>query len=106
MHSLDRKCIIIDRRASKEFKKFPKNIQNEFIKLLDELKAFGTLQYPDSKKLSGYNLFEIRINQKGAWRCIYLYMDNNEIKILSFFNKKSRKTNKRELDKALNRIKL
>ena len=94
--------LYIESNARKELSTFPISIRKDFGALIKELKAFGTLQYPDSRKLSGYNLFEMRVKKGEIYRCIYCYIKDN-IVILSAFKKKTQKTPLREIQKALRR---
>lgn len=51
------------------------------------------------------DLFEIRFQSMSSqWRAIYAYAHPDRIVILSIFNKKSTKLPKRELNKALQRL--
>lgn len=72
-------------------------------KLLERLEAKEKLLYPHARKLEGYkNLWELRIkSQQGAIRVFYAYWEKNTIMLISGFVKKSQKTPKRELDKAM-----
>ncbi len=94
--------LYIESNARKELSSFPIAIRKGFGVLIKELKAFGTLQYPDSRKLSGYNLFEMRVKKGGTYRCIYCYI-KDDIVILSAFKKTTQKTPLREIQKAVRR---
>jgi phage-related protein len=63
----------------------------------------GMLSFPVAKKLIG-ELFEIRVNQKGACRVIYNYVGRLEIIVLAVFQKKSQQTPLRQLHKAQSRL--
>jgi phage-related protein len=97
-----RKDILILSNARIELDDFDRDTKEKFYKLFEDLSYNGFLQYPDGKKLSGYDLFEIRVKRKNIYRCIYCHYQNNII-VLSAFQKKSQKTPKREIDKALKR---
>ncbi len=96
------KDVFIESNARKEFFTFPIAIRKSFLILIKELIAFGTLTYPESRKLSGYELFEMRVKKNGIYRCIYYYNKDN-IVILSAFKKKTQKTPLREIQKAVRR---
>lgn len=70
--------------ARKELYNIPKNIQKKFGVLIYEIGKNGYLEYPEGKKLSGFDLFEMRIIDETMYRCIYCYV-NNLVVILSFF---------------------
>lgn len=97
-----KKEILIDYNAKKELLSLTKPIQKEFELLINELRTFGTLRYPNAKKLSNFDLFEMRIKKGEIYRGIYCYQ-KEEIVILSFFKKKSQKTPEKEIQKALKR---
>jgi phage-related protein len=96
------KTVYVHSNAKKEIESFPKEVKREIEFLVAELSNCGTLKYPEGKKLLGYDLFEMRISLIGAFRCFYCYFEN-DIVILSAFQKKSQKTPKREIQKALKR---
>ena len=98
------KVIYIEASAKREFLVSPEEVKEEFDLLIKELASFGTLNYPDGKKLAGYDLYEMRVSKNGSYRCIYSYQKDNII-ILCAFKKKTRKTPLREIKKALNRRK-
>lgn len=95
------KTVLIDKRAEKELKKFPRPTQLKFQALFEILEQVGKLEEPFAKKLSGSeDLFEIRVKQDGQWRAIYAYIADNSIIILSAFAKKTQKTPVVELEKV------
>jgi len=96
------KIVYIESNAQKELLTFPATTRKAFVVLIKELSSFGTLQYPESRKLSGYDLFEMRVRNNGIYRCIYSYNKDN-IVLLSAFKKKTQKTPLREIQKAINR---
>jgi len=102
MSQYNQKEIYIDQNARKELLNLPKEVQMDFEQLIKELSIFGFLKYPDGKKLSNYDLFEIRVRRRDIYRCIYAYLQDDII-LLSFFKKKSNKTPVKEIQKALKR---
>lgn len=102
MTQYKQKDIYFQQNARKELLSLPKTVQEDFEQLIGELSTFGFLKYPDGKKLSNYNLFEIRVKRRDIYRSVYTYIENDII-ILSFFKKKSNKTPNREIQKALKR---
>lgn len=102
MTQYKQKEIYIDQNARKELLTLPKTVQKDFELLIKELSIFGFLKYPDGKKLSNYDLFEIRVKRGNVYRCIYAYLQDDII-LLSFFKKKSNKTPTKEIQKALKR---
>jgi phage-related protein len=96
------KTVYVHSNAKKEIEVFPKEVRHEIDLLVVELGDYGTLKYPEGKKLLGYDLFEMRVPLGGAFRCFYCYFED-DIVILSAFQKKSQKTPKREIQKALKR---
>lgn len=81
---------------------FPKEVKKELRILISELAYYGSLEYPNGRKLRGYDLFEIRVKLEGAYRCLYTYW-GNEIILLSAFQKKTQKTPIREIEKVIKR---
>ncbi|OGC44290.1 hypothetical protein A3J98_00560 [candidate division WS6 bacterium RIFOXYC1_FULL_33_10] len=102
MAQLYSKNIFIENNAKKELFKFPKLVRHSFDELFGELSSLGSLPYPESRKLSGYDLFELRVRLNGVYRCIYYYK-KDYIVILSAFKKKTQKTPLREIQKAVKR---
>lgn len=88
--------------ARKEIEMFSKEVRKKFWAQFLELAHCGSLEYPDGRKLAGYDLFEIRVKQSGVYRCLYTYW-GDEIILLSAFQKKSQKTPRREIEKAIKR---
>jgi phage-related protein len=100
-----KKKVIYDARAYKELIKLPHEVQDKFLGLITALRQNGKLNEPEARKLMGHKgLYEIRINYNGAWRSIYAYIDENKIIILVFFQKKARKTPRRYIKNAVNRL--
>ena len=96
------KEVWIEENAKKEFYKFPRATRESFTSLIKELGDMGELEYPNARKLSGYDLFEMRVKDDGIYRCIYSYIKDN-IVILCAFKKKTQKTPENELTKAIKR---
>jgi len=98
-----KKQIILNYSAIKELNTFSIEIKARFNDLFQILGKEGKLEMPFAKKLDN-NLFEIRIKHKGQWRATYAYILKNKIIILSAFLKKTQKTPKKEIVKALRRL--
>ncbi len=98
-----KKEIILHFLAIKELDTFSVEVRARFNDLFEILGEKGKLEMPFSKKINN-KLFEIRIKQKGQWRAIYAYISKKQIIILSAFAKKTQKTPKKELTKALKRL--
>lgn len=97
------KNILTDFHFEKELNIFPEDIQKRMHALFFELGEYGFLSYPDGKKIDK-ELFEARINEDGAWRCIYCYPNYVDILFLVAFRKKTAKTPKEEILKAQRRL--
>jgi len=100
-----KKIVSFDKRADKEFKKFPKGAQVEAQASIKILARDGKLLEPFGKKIDN-NLFEVRIKFRGQWRLLYAYIIGNEVVILSAFQKKSQKTPVKEIQKAKERLRV
>jgi len=99
------KIIVLDARASKEIKKFPKQVRSKVKAYLNILAETGRLSKPFAKKLTGkQNLYEIRIKYNGAWRILYAYFEETKIIVLSGFHKKTQKIPQNEILKAQKRM--
>lgn len=98
-----KKKVEIDERAAKELVSFSEEVQARFFALFKALEEDGFLTKPYAKKITS-NLFELRVRHNGQWRAIYVYVQKVRIVILSFFAKKTQKTPKQELHKALKRF--
>ncbi|OGJ37179.1 MAG: hypothetical protein A2383_03100 [Candidatus Pacebacteria bacterium RIFOXYB1_FULL_39_46] len=101
---INRKIILIDRKAEKEINKFPQKVQVELRACLSVLEKIGYLKKQMGKKI-GFDLFEIRIACQGQFRSIYAYLAHPKIIILSAFQKKTNKTPIKEINKARQRLK-
>lgn len=99
-----KKLIVLDHLAVKELNKFSRTVRARFNDLFEILAEEGKLEMPFAKKM-GDKIYEIRIKHNGQWRAIYSYILKNQVIILSAFQKKTKKTPKKELVKALKRLK-
>lgn len=93
----------IDRRAAKEILEFTDEAQAKLAALLTELEKYGFLKEPEAKRIDE-DLYELRVRAGGQWRALYAYMGKTVILILSAFRKKTMKTPKREIKKAIRRL--
>ncbi len=98
-----RKIILIDQRAKKEIKDFPRAVQVKLYAAINVLGQYGKIDASLGKKISS-ELFEIRIKLNNCYRCIYAYYHIKEIVVLSAFVKKQQKTPLLEMKKAKNRL--
>jgi phage-related protein len=98
-----KKNVFFDKRAEKEFKRFPRAVQRDANFSIDVLAREGGLIEPFGKKIDD-KLFEIRIRYQGHWRLLYAYIIRNEIVILSAFQKKTQRTPVNEIKKAKERL--
>lgn len=100
-----RKHVVFEKHALKEIHMFPQVVHIKFKAYIKILEEKGELHYPEAKKIeSKHGLFELRVKYKGEWRMIYAYTTQNYIVILSAFHKKTQKTPKDELEKAIKRL--
>lgn len=99
-----KKVVGIDTRVLKDLKKVPKEVRKKFLTYFQVLEDIGKLEEPDAKKLKGYDLYEIRVRVRGAWRGFYAYVGKREIHVLHVFQKKTQKTPQKEIDTALSRL--
>ena len=87
-------------------RKLPEDTRRQLYSIILKLEDTGFLVLPYGKKLSGYdNLFEIRVLSGRSVRVFYCYRMENHIVGLSGFEKKTLKTPKQEIKKALKIIK-
>ncbi|PIY79954.1 MAG: type II toxin-antitoxin system RelE/ParE family toxin [Candidatus Pacebacteria bacterium CG_4_10_14_0_8_um_filter_42_14] len=98
-----KKVVVLGSLAIKELASFSIEVRARFNDLFEILGSEGRLRMPFAKKI-GDNLFEIRIKDGGQWRATYAYILKNQIVILSAFRKKTQKTPKNELVRALKRL--
>lgn len=99
-----KKKVLIDKRAKKEIKKFPKKAREEIQARIELLEERGKLSEPYAKKIKG-KLFEIRVKYRGQWRVLYYYFVDDLILALSAFKKTQQKTPLEEIKKAEGRLK-
>lgn len=101
-----KKTLKIDQRAQKEIGRLPKTAILRLYALFEILEKEGKLEPPYAKKLVGTSdLFELRIITSGQYRSIYAYLDNDNIIILTAFEKKTNKTPLKHLQTAKKRKK-
>ena len=76
-------------------------------RLIEYLEEDGRLNFPQAKKLEGYKgLWEMRVlSPAGAVRIFYVYWRNETAMLVSGFMKKSQKTPRGELNRAVNYLK-
>lgn len=79
--------------------------QNKVIDMLTLLKEFGiTLGLPHTKKLVGTPLWELRILGSNNIRLFYITQTGKIFLLLHGFQKKKQKTDKKEIEVALERL--
>jgi len=86
------------------FKSIPKKDAAKIYKEIDMLQEFGlSLGMPYIKKLVNCNgLWELRVKHStNNYRVLYFTVKNSKIVLLNAFLKKTQKTPKKELDKAV-----
>jgi len=93
-----KKIVQFDKKAEKEFKKFPKVVQAKAKALIYVLGRDGKLIEPFGKKIDK-DLFEIRVKYNGQWRLMYAYLVEDYVVILSAFHKKPNKRRSRKFKK-------
>lgn len=94
-------------REGKPVEEFIKSLEKptaaKISHLIDLLEIYGSnLGSPHSKKIKP-NLFELRVRGQQEVRIFYFVL-KSQIFLLSGFKKQSRKTPKKEIDKALDRL--
>jgi phage-related protein len=99
-----KKIILIDLLAKKEIDSFSKEVGAKFYDLFKILAKEGKLEMPFAKKISS-KIYEVRVKYQGQYRAIYAYILKKEVMVLSAFQKKTNKTPKKELIKAIKRLK-
>lgn len=74
---------------------------------IEKLESTGSLPFPHARKMKNCNgLWELRVlSPKGGVRVFYIYYERNKIVLVNGFIKKSQKTPKREINKALELLK-
>ena len=85
---------------------FPPGILANLLHVLEMIEEFGPAIGKPHTAPMGNGLFEIRAKgREGIARALFCTVNGNEIVILHSFVKKTRKTPKRELEKARARLK-
>lgn len=107
MTTSDRWTITIPLIVEDEILALPKASQSRLLALIERMERYGgNLGPPHTEPLGRDGLFELRAKAKdGIARSIYCYEERRQIVLLCAFVKKSQKTPKREISKALNRLK-
>ncbi len=100
-----KKNILFDAHAVKELEEFDRDVQISFQTYIEILRTDGRLQFPDARKISS-DIFEIRVDHRGAYRGLYAYIDKDFIIVLHFFNKKSQKMPLKNIVVARQRFKI
>jgi phage-related protein len=95
---------MINQAAVRDLDSLTASLRARIFDLLMILEAEGKLEMPFAKKINA-QLFEIRIKYKGQWRILYAYYLKHNIIVLSVFLKKTQKTPKQEIEKAMKRLK-
>lgn len=79
--------------------------KSKIINTIDLLAEFGiTLGHPHTKKLAGTNLWELRTLGNDSLRILYTSVPNKKFLLLHGFQKKTQKTEPREIRTAVNRL--
>ena len=79
--------------------------QNKIVEVLNLLKEFGiNLGLPHAKKLTGTPLWELRILGGDNIRIFYITQPGKTFLFMHGFQKKKQKTDKREINIALDRL--
>lgn len=82
------------------------NAKSKVINTINLLESYGTrLSPPHTKKLTGTELWELRILGQDNIRIFYIAIPGKNFLLLHGFNKKKQKTDKREIETALARLK-
>ncbi len=81
-----------------------KSLRSKIIRQLRYLGEFGmTSSNPNLKKITGTNLWEVRILGKDNVRIICVVIVNKQVLVLHIFVKKSEKTQQKDINIALKR---
>jgi phage-related protein len=88
-----------------EIARFPSKAGAKIFRWLDLLEKFGLSEMRDYvTKLEGYDLFELRILHGGSCYRLFFYpYQGKRLAIFHVFSKKSKKTPRREIEKAMRR---
>lgn len=82
----------------------PDRQQAKILRLLQHLQEFGlTVAVPNTKKLKGTPLWELRILGRDNIRIIYAPLGKSRVVILHIFLKRTRKTPRKEISTAMKR---
>jgi phage-related protein len=100
------KITFINQKVEVETLAFPAGILASLLHILELIEEFGpALGRPHTAPM-GNGIFEIRARGKeGIARALFCVVKGQEIVVLHSFIKKTQRTPKRELDKALRRMK-
>ncbi|MBU3979681.1 type II toxin-antitoxin system RelE/ParE family toxin [Patescibacteria group bacterium] len=80
-------------------------VQTKIIRILEHLEEFGTqFGTPHVKKLTGTELWELRIMGANNIRIFYIAVEQQAFLLLHAFKKKKQKTDKREIRSAQERL--
>ena len=80
-------------------------VQTKIVPATEYLQEFGTrVGTPHVKKLTGTELWELRVLGAGNIRIFYLAVDKHKFLFLHAFKKKTQKTEKREIRLAQERL--
>ena len=83
----------------------PEKAQAKLINTLSFLTEYGILlREPHVKKVAGTRLWELRILGQDNLRILYIAITGKNFLLLHAFNKKKQKTDKREINTALARL--
>lgn len=99
-----KKVVYIDEHAEKELDKFSKTIKDDFLSYVNVLEEIGFLSFPEAKKITR-ELFEIRVQHEGSYRCFYAYIKKEFVIILHFYKKKTQKAPIKNIKTAKQRLK-
>lgn len=100
------KITFFNKKVEEETHLFPDGILANLLHILEMIEEFGPAIGKPHTASMGDGLFEIRAKGKeGIGRALFCTLKGKEIVILHSFIKKTQKTPKRELDKALGRLK-
>jgi phage-related protein len=95
--------VVILGSAAEFMRNLEPKLQGKALRSIELLRHFGPhLPMPHSKKLSGYNLWELRAKQSSnICRLFYFHLRETTFVITSGYVKKSDKTNVEEIQRAL-----
>lgn len=99
--------IIVTETCEKEILGFPEQIRRNFLEVVNDLKNGVVLSMPLSRKMEGMpkGTFEIRLKERsGNYRVIYILKKKDAFYFVHAFQKKTKKTPKKNIDLALKRI--